>query len=170
MRRPIDCVSPFEPQQKKRRLSPKKNVTFATDLTTVKYRQLSNEDLEQAWMQREDYRTIQKSAFQTVFTAKKMYGPDLDLLDQQEFCIRGLERAILKVTNKRTNSRPELFHFVLEEQRVQRVLGVSNSESLRTVSSLLSDADRLFARNLATTYKSTSAEQFSQFSTLAIKI
>jgi hypothetical protein len=152
MRRPIDCAPHCdEPQRKKRRL-PSKHVTFADDLTTVKYRQINSDDLQHAWLQAADYKTIKKDAFEVVLIARKMFG-ELDRLDEEKFCIRGLEGAILKMMKKRINARTQLFHFVLEEQRVQRILGVSNTESLRSISSILSNDDCTLARNLATTHQ-----------------
>jgi hypothetical protein len=150
-RRPLDCALPCsdEPVQKKRRdTSSKKSVRFAP-LASVRHRHLSDADLYNAWLHPEDYQANKLEAREELVTIKKLYGQ----LAPEDLCIRGLERAILKMFRKQPNyHRRQLAHSVLREQRAQRNLGVHDIDALRTVSVQFSADDKSFAQDLASAH------------------
>jgi hypothetical protein len=136
----LDYSSPL---LKKRRRSEdpsphmKKSVSFAE---SAQYQQFadeaSKEEKQNCWYKREEYRSIQED-IQT--TALSVYLGVSDLIQSEEFCIRGLEANLSpKVGKSRLLRRQIVVESVLFEQRTQKMQGIQDPYTIGELSQLLS--------------------------------
>jgi hypothetical protein len=143
-------LSVCPPPSKKRRIA-KKIVSFAEDLNTVRSRHVSDEDLNNSWLQSEDYKKILENNRSTLRAVKMIVGRgNVSGLDINKVCVRGLEQVICMVVFNTISRRKqrEFAEKVLIQHRVEKDLGFSDPDSLRILSQALSKAD--WARALRT--------------------
>jgi hypothetical protein len=142
-------LSVCPPPSKKRRIA-KKAVSFAEDLNTVRSRHVSDEDLNNSWLQPEEYEKIRENNRATLRAVKMIVGGNVSGLDVNKVCVRGLEQVICMVVLNTISRRKqrEFVEKVLIQHRVEKDLGFSDPDSLRILSQALSKAD--WARALRT--------------------
>jgi hypothetical protein len=99
---------------------------------------MSDEDLSAAWIQPEEYATIEKDRRRTMEAVMVANG-DMSLLNADEFCIMGLEHQVSSAqTAKRRVKNMQFRKLIIEEERFQRRCGFSDPEALQSLSEIFS--------------------------------
>ena len=116
---------------------PKKRVKFATT-AAVQARPISQEELKDMWYGPEEYSRFEDDRRRTICAMQTCKG-DLNSLDSEQYCIRGLEQLMSakQVLARRHNSM-QYIRVVLEQQYVQRCTGKVDPDSLQAVSEMFS--------------------------------
>ena len=132
----------------KKRLRTKK-VRFDDTKNTVKYRHLIKEDLQNAWIQEDEYQAIREDNVQTILAVKAAKGK-MSALDSQKFCIRGLEEqvSVFLFKSERTRQR-SLIRRIVQEQNALKKMGCFDPNFLKGLSMTLSREARTKAVRLA---------------------
>ena len=121
----------------KRASSAKKSVRFS-ERTTIAYRHVSQEDLQQAWNQRSDIANI-KNGIRRSMRALEQADGKLHRLDTQEHDFRGLESGISPTIHKlRKMWVKTTKQSVFDEQRSQKASGVVDMHRLGEIARLAS--------------------------------
>jgi len=121
---------------------PQKAVRIAEHRNTVLFRHVLESELEKSWYRSKDYSDFE-SANRTTLDAFNRAQGQLTMLDNEEYCIRGLEAhvsdAIRKLRQSRIISNKQV---VLDQQKVQRFHGVQDPLMLASVSQIFSKQSR----------------------------
>ena len=127
--RPIKHASPNKP---------KKTVSFSA-LANVAVREISREELNNAWIQPEEYSKIEEGRKRCLDTVKRALLGRAPTPDPSEYCIQGLEQQLSpKQVLERKLKNMQYRRLLLEEQHVQRCCGVSDPGALQNLSELFS--------------------------------
>jgi hypothetical protein len=127
----------------------KKSVRFSESDNKVVFRQMFKEELKQTWYQSVEYKEFQNDRLMTIRTLRSAKG-DLSALNPSKQCVRGLEM----------NATPEIFQYrasgikatvmrVLQQQQVQRQMGLKDDGTLGMVSMVSSKPAAQLAAALA---------------------
>eukprot|EP00977_Amphora_coffeiformis_P009987 scaffold2335_cov175-Amphora_coffeaeformis.AAC.14 len=117
---------------------PKKTVSFST-LADVKVREISREELNQCWIQPEEYTEIEEGRKKCLETVKRALLGRAPPPDPSEHCLCGLEQQLSsKQVLERKMKNLQYRRLLLEEQHVQRCCGVSDPQALQSLSELFS--------------------------------
>ena len=146
----LDAVSRLSPT-KRRRVTKKnkKSVRFAEENNTIRTRHVSNDDLLNAWLQSHDYDQIKLNNRTSLLTLQSTNG-DISNLDINTVCVRGLEKLIsVYLFNGNHLSQQKHAKHILMQQQVEKSLGISDPDGLRSLSVALSKADRARAVTIA---------------------
>ena len=115
----------------------KKSVSFAPT-ATVTERPISAIDLQNMWYDNNEYKYFEFDRRRTILAISQAQG-DVNLLNPEEFCVRGLEHQL---TSKQCITRKlktmQYTRFVLDQQDELRYFGVQDPESLKLSSEMLS--------------------------------
>jgi hypothetical protein len=147
LRKKSDCLSCKAAPIKKVQ-TVKKSVRFSR-FNVVQIRARSTrEDRVQAWNQPEDIEKIKIGVRQSI-NAVHAVGGNLEKLDNAEYCHRGLEAGISKdILRLKRSWIKNTAQNVMEEQRVQRSLGIYDPERLSDISANSSRQARQTAAHL----------------------
>jgi len=108
----------------------------------------SNEDLQRAWYQPEEYKRFKHDKAQTI-RAFRSACCDLGALDPQNHCVRGLEmQATSEIFRYRANAIKRVIQGVLQQQEMLRQFGKKDDGALGMVSMVYSAPARKFAFSL----------------------
>ena len=117
---------------------PKKTVSFST-LANVKVREISREELNECWIQPEEYTEIEEGRKKCLETVKRALLGRAPPPDPSEHCVYGLEQQLSsKQVLERKMKNLQYRRLLLEEQHVQQCCGVSDPQALQSLSELFS--------------------------------
>ena len=112
-------------------------------------RTISQEDVPNVWLQPRDYQAIRDNNRNTLFAVKKVNG-DVSGLSVDQVCIRGLEKLISVVMFKGSRyAQRDFARNIVLQHKLERELGVSDPDNLRSLSVALSKADMTRALTIA---------------------
>ena len=130
---------------------PKKTVSFSA-LANIKVREISREELNESWIQPEEYSEIEHGRKQCLETVKRAILGRAPPPDPSEYCVYGLEQQLSsKKVLERKMKNLQYRRLLLEEQDVQRICGVSDPQALQTLSEVFSQQAIWRARRRAST-------------------
>jgi hypothetical protein len=133
---------------KKQRLT-RKTVRFNEEKNTVQFRYASAEDLQNAWLQSKDYKSIRDENRETLLAITNVKG-NIHALNANEFCIRGLEEQISVYIFRTAREKQRKFSkLVFVQHKIQQKHGLSDPDTLRKISDKLSQVDRTKAIKIA---------------------
>lgn len=99
---------------------------------------MSQQDLDSAWIQPEEYFNIESDRRRTIEAVKAANG-NMNLLDANEICATGLESQIaLEQTAKRRIKNMQFRKLIVEEMRFQKRCGFDDPEALQSLSEIFS--------------------------------
>ncbi|CAB9523974.1 expressed unknown protein [Seminavis robusta] len=124
------------PVIKKTRTTKVKTVRFAAAAkVTNRHQIVQSEDLPNAWIQRKDYAHIRMGILSSIQAITSVFSSNETSLDLSQHCLRGIETGISAELYKRRKLRiKSTLLGVLEQQRVQRAIGISDPLALRAIS------------------------------------
>jgi hypothetical protein len=125
-----DDAASFCPPERKRIRRSKKSVRFATDNNEMKYRHITKEDLENAWLKPQDWERSKAECKEAIACLIKCNG-DLALMDLERHCLRGLEEYISTVLFRRGSRQKTIVRKVVYVQHIQRKSGVKDQVALK---------------------------------------
>lgn len=138
-------AAPKEPPQKKRR-SPA--VRFNTTVKITQFHS-TDMDMQNAWYCPQEYRKFIVDCAKTMRTLKMLNG-DLEKLEGNNTCIRGLEFQYEKEMGaKKKQRRQNLIATVLAQQKENQLAGNKDSSNLRIISETLSEDSKAIGLVLA---------------------
>lgn len=135
---------------KKRRIH-EKTVRFAENDLSIKYIHETKETEEESrWYQKHEYTKIKEENSRTLLAFSKASGQSA-LLDESEYCLRGLEKqiSILVFQIPYRNRQKKVVRSVLSLQQIQRSMQRRDSAALREMSLIVSKQDNLQAIQIA---------------------
>ena len=118
----------------------RKTVRFSS-LANVAVREISQEELNDCWIQPEEYSKIEEGRRQCLYTVKKALLGQAPLPDPAEYSVRGLEQQLSsKQVLERKLKNMHYRKLLIEEQHVQKRFGVSDPQALQSLSEMFSRA------------------------------
>lgn len=115
-------------------------VRFAAEHKIMAYpnrhSEVHQEDIPNAWYQPEDYLRVKIDILNSIETLTRVFANDKRVvIDLSQHCLRGIETGISTELSQRRKQRiQKTTQSVLEQQRIQRLIGYSDPETLRAVS------------------------------------
>ena len=102
-------------------------------------RPISQEELNETWIQPEEYSAIERERRRTIHAIQATQG-DLSRLDDREYCVQGLEHQLPSSRQVLSRKLKNLQYkkLLLDEQNMQRRFGVQDPEALQRLSQLFS--------------------------------
>lgn len=117
---------------------PKKTVSFSS-FANVTVREISRDELNECWIQPEEYSQIEQGRKHCLETVKRALLGRAPTPDPSEFSIHGLEQQLSpKQVVERKLKNMQYRRLLLEEQHAQRCCGVSDPQALQNLSELFS--------------------------------
>lgn len=136
-------MSPIVDTRKKRKVSHSKSVRFNN---SIQIHEASYPGIEEArcrWLQRHEYASIREHVRVTLLAIRNAHESNQKLAEDENMCIRGLEKQIMiwvyKVDQNRWRKIPTR---IVGRQKRQRRVGIENQEMLRSFSMILSEESR----------------------------
>jgi hypothetical protein len=141
------CLPPLPSKRHRTSAHVKKSVRFATNSITVHLIQATEAD--DCWLKESDYNDIRRDNTETVEQVLKLRGR-VSGLNQDRFCVRGLECVLAKLFGNNNYRMTEKFRAVLLQQQAQdlKLHGGVDQGSLSSVSQRHSKHDRTRASRL----------------------
>ena len=149
-RRTSDCLQQLkEPISKKRRLL-KRSVRFSENVIVIA-RDVTQSELRKTWYEEVEYERFREDGRSTISAFSKARG-NIEWFNPDKFCIRGFENHISRQqTALRKQRQQRIIQLILNQQSLQRMMGINDQNSLKVISMLFSkeSRDRALFRGLS---------------------